>query len=135
MLSYEELLDRLYDSLPEEAKAPARFEIPRAEVEIHGKNTVVKNIKQIAEVFRRDPKHLVKFLTKELATSAVWEGDRIKLKGRFPPAVIQKKIVLYAQDYVLCPVCGKPDTRIITMGGVKMLKCDACGAISPLREL
>ena len=134
-LEYEFLLERLYKLLPEQAKKPARFEIPRAVVEIHGRSTLIKNFGQIANVFRRDPKHLFKFLCKELGTTGSLEGSMARLKGRFGPATVNKKIEEYAKEYVICPVCGRPDTHFIELYGVKMLKCEACGAVSPIREL
>ncbi len=134
-LEYERLLDRLYDRLPEQAKKPARFEIPKAIVEIHGKSTLIKNFSAIAKALRRDPRHLYKFFVKELGTTGSIEGDMLRLKGRFGPATINRKLEEYVKEYVLCPVCGKPDTHFIEMRGVRMLKCEACGAISPIREL
>ncbi len=134
-LEYEKLLDRLYERLPEKAKKPSRFEIPKAIVEIHGKTTLVKNAGAIASTLRRDLKHLFKFFVKELGTSGSLEGQMIRLKGRFGPGVVNKKLEQYVKEYVLCPICGKPDTHFIEMRGVKMLKCEACGAVSPIREI
>jgi len=134
-LQYERLLDRLYDLLPEQAKKPVRFEIPKAQVEIHGKTTLIKNFESIAKVFRREKKHLFKYLCKELGTTGSIEGSMARLKGRFGPATINRKIEEYAKEFVLCPICGKPDTHFTELRGVKMLKCEACGAISPVREL
>jgi len=134
-LEYEYLLDRLYALLPEQAKKPARFEMPRAMVEIHGKTTLIRNAAQIAQTFRRDLTHFFKFVTKELGTTGSIEGGAIRLKGRFGPATVQRKVEQYAKEFVLCPVCGKPDTHFIELRGVKMLKCEACGAVSPIPEL
>ncbi len=134
-LNYDFLLQRLYERLPEKAKKPSRFEIPRAIVEIHGKTTLVKNAGSIASTLRRDLKHIFKFLVKELGTSGSIEGQMIRLKGRFGPGVVNRKIEQYVKEYVLCPICGKPDTHFIEIRGVKMLKCEACGAVSPIREL
>ncbi|MDN5358489.1 MAG: translation initiation factor 2 subunit 2 [Candidatus Diapherotrites archaeon] len=134
-LEYERLLDRLYEKLPEEAKKPMRFEMPRAAVEIHGKTTLIRNAAQIAQIFRRDLNHFFKYITREMGTTGSIEGSAIRLKGRFGPATIQRKVEQYAKDYVLCPVCGKPDTHFIELRGVRMLKCEACGAVSPIPEL
>ena len=35
----------------------------------------------------------------------------------------------------LCKECGKPDTKFKEMKGIKMLKCDACGAMTPVKQL
>ncbi len=135
MLSYEELLDRAYRLLPEKAKEPTRFEMPKVRVEYHGKTTVITNFRQIASYLRRDVKHMARFFSKELATSASIEGDRLRLKGRIGINAAQKKLEDYVKTFVLCPVCGKPDTHFVEMYGVTVLKCEACGAISPVPEI
>jgi translation initiation factor 2 subunit 2 len=134
-MDYETLLDRAYSLLPEKVKEPARFEIPKVRVEYHGRTTVITNFKQLANYLRRDVKHMAKFFSKELATSVSLEGDRLRLKGRIGVAALQKKFEDYVKTYVLCPVCGKPDTHFEEMYGVTVLKCEACGAISPIPEL
>lgn len=134
-LEYERLLDRAYALLPESAKKPARFEMPVAVVEIHGKSTLIKNAGQIAADLRRDLNHFFRFMTREFGTTGSIEGQMIRLKGRFGPGSVQKKVQQYVKEFVLCPVCGKPDTHFIEMNGVKMLKCEACGAVSPVRDI
>ncbi len=134
-LEYDFLLNRLYELLPEQAKSPARFEMPHVIVEIHGKSTLIKNAAQICQQIRRDMNHFFKFMTKELGTTGAIEGSAIRLKGRFGPATVQRKVEQYVKTYVLCPICGKPDTHFIEMRGVRMLKCEACGAVSPIPEL
>ena len=134
-MDYESLLERAYRQLPEKVKEPARFEIPRVRVEYHGRSTLITNFRQLANYLRRDVKHMAKFFSKELATSASLEGDRLRLKGRIGINALQKKFEDYVKTYVLCPVCGKPDTHFVEMYGVTMLKCEACGAISPIPEL
>lgn len=134
-LEYDYLLNRLYELLPEQAKAPVRFEMPRAAVEVHGKSTVIRNAAQICQVFRRDLGHFFRFITRELGTTGAVEGGAVRLKGRFGPATVQRKVEQYAKEFVLCPVCGKPDTHFIELRGVRMLKCEACGAVSPVPEI
>jgi translation initiation factor 2 subunit 2 len=41
----------------------------------------------------------------------------------------------YLKFFVLCSACKKPDTEIVVQNNVKILKCTACGAISPLPKL
>lgn len=135
IMDYAALLERAYNLLPEKAKEPSRFEMPRVRVELHGKTTVISNFKQICSHIRRDPSHVAKYYSKELATSASIEGERLRLKGRFSPNTLQKKLEDYVKTYVLCPTCGKPDTHFVEMYSVTMLKCEACGAISPVPEL
>ena len=40
---------------------------------------------------------------------------------------------MYAEQYVMCAECGKPDTQIVTKDGANYLKCTACGAQRKIR--
>ena len=42
---------------------------------------------------------------------------------------IKEKIIL------ICKQCGKPETRIISEKGIVLMKCDACGAVNPIRKI
>ncbi|MFW6225798.1 MAG: translation initiation factor IF-2 subunit beta, partial [bacterium] len=39
----------------------------------------------------------------------------------------------YAEEFVLCPECGKPDTELIKEEGITKLHCLACGAKHPVQ--
>ena len=39
----------------------------------------------------------------------------------------------YSKEFVVCPVCGKPDTEMISEKGIKYKHCLACGAKSPIK--
>jgi len=47
---------------------------------------------------------------------------------------INEKIRQYANEFVLCQECGKPDTKIEKDGKFPFLKCQACGARQPLKS-
>ena len=49
--------------------------------------------------------------------------------------MINQKIEKYVKNYVICPVCGKPDTKLIKVDRVLVMKCMACGAVSPVPPL
>lgn len=127
-MDYEELLNKAYEKLPQTAKYSDRFEIPTAETAVQGNQTIIKNFSQICEALRRDPKHLLKFLTKELATPANFDGSRANLQSKIPQSLIQKKLDTYVKDYVLCKECGRPDTKLSKEDRIIFLKCEACGA-------
>jgi len=40
---------------------------------------------------------------------------------------------IYLQDYVLCPTCESPDTRVTKENRIAFLVCEACGAKSTLK--
>ena len=135
MSDYEKLLEKAYKELPEKSKETERFELPKADIDITGSRTIIKNFKEIATTLRRDPMHFYKYVTRELAAPGNLEGSRLILKGRIPPRIIYQKIENYINDYVLCKECGKPDTQIVDEQGVKLLKCEACGARKAIREV
>ncbi|MCD6558640.1 translation initiation factor IF-2 subunit beta [Palaeococcus sp. (in: euryarchaeotes)] len=133
---YEGLLEKAYEELPENVKHHgSRFEVPPASVTIEGNKTIIDNFMDIAEAMNRDPQHLLKFVLKEVATAGSLEGRRVILQGRFTPYLIGNKLKKYLKEYVICPVCGAPDTKIIKKGRFHYLKCEACGAETPIAHL
>jgi len=133
---FERLLDKAYEELPENVKSHrSRFEVPAAQVTIAGNRTIIENFADIAEAMNREPSHLLKFLLREVATAGTLEGRRAVLQGRFTPYLIANKLKKYLKDFVICPVCGSPDTKIIKKGRFYFLKCEACGAETPIPHL
>lgn len=134
-MEYEKMLDRLYLSLPKKALEKSRFEIPEVDAFTQGNRTILKNFGQLAKTLAREEKHLFKFFTKELATAGTVEEGRLILNGKFFPPQLQKTFDAYVKAYVLCHECGKPDTVFVDHQGVKMLKCEACGAMHPVKKI
>ncbi|WP_048151761.1 translation initiation factor IF-2 subunit beta [Palaeococcus ferrophilus] len=133
---YEGLLEKAYEELPENVKHHgSRFEVPPAQVTIAGSRTIIENFMDIAEAMNRDPNHLLKFVLREVATAGSIEGRRVILQGRFTPYLISNKLKKYLKEFVICPVCGAPDTKIIKKGRFHYLKCEACGAETPIAHL
>jgi len=133
--SYEQLLKEARSKLPESVLKESRLEIPEADVMMIGNKTIIKNFGDIADIIKRDYKHFAKFLFKELATPGVIDGKRLILQTKLQKSIIQKKIDDYIQEFVICKVCKKPDTRLIKEHGVVFMKCDACGAREPVRMI
>lgn len=134
MESYEKLLDKAYAKVKVVSQNTERFEIPKVSGMVQGKNTVITNISQIANYIRRPLDQLAKFLQKELATPGKIDGDRLILNTKLGSEKVNDKITLYTKEFVLCPVCNKPDTEIITDKGIKFKHCLACGAKSPIKR-
>ena len=40
---------------------------------------------------------------------------------------------MYVREFVICPVCGKPDTEMLSEKGIKLKNCLACGAKNPIK--
>jgi translation initiation factor 2 subunit 2 len=131
--NYDELLDRARSQLPKEIFEHKRFDVPDVEMITVGKRTIIRNFGDIADAFNRNANHMMKYLTRELATAGDIEGRRAVFQGRFPDEKIVNRINEYSKEYVFCHECGKPDTHIIKQGRIHMLKCEACGARSSIR--
>ena len=134
-MDYESLLNKAYEKLPKIEDRVDRFRIPIAETMVQGNQTIIKNFSDIAEILRREPSHILKFLTKELATPAGLDGKRAILQAKFPQKMIQQKIETYVVDYVFCKECKKPDTKLIKENRIVFLKCEACGAKSSVKAI
>lgn len=132
MCDYNKLLDSAYSALPEKAKEKARFKLPIFESFIQGNQTIIANFMEVASALRRDEKHLMKFLSKELASPANLDGKRLILKGKHRDKTLQDRLEKYAKEYVLCKECGKPDTNFVSQDGMTFMRCEACGARSPV---
>ena len=134
-MKYEELLDRAYKELPEVKVSSERFEIPRVQSIIQGSKTIIANFARIAQIFRRDVDHLQKYLLRELATPGeIKKSGSVIIGTKISASRINEKIRQYANEFVLCLECGKPDTKIEKEGSILFLKCTACGARHPIKS-
>jgi translation initiation factor 2 subunit 2 len=129
---YAKLLDRAYSNLPSTQGTGERFEIPKVVGIRMGRRTIIQNFDDISNRINRDPHHLLKFLTRELATAASLDGSRAIFQGRFDVATVTRLLNIYAQRYVICPICNRPDTKIEKEGRYLFLRCEACGARSSI---
>jgi len=132
---YEALLKRARSQLPEITSKRERLEIPSLHYTIVGMRTIVHNFKEIAEILNRDPQHILKFLTGELATAAIMQESRVIFQGKFPRETIERLLQRYMETFVICPVCKRPDTKIVKEKRLSFLVCEACGAKSSVRHL
>ena len=130
---YLKLLEKAIEQLPPENTKKNRFEIPKTSSSISGNRTVLHNLKDICDRLKRDRNHLLKYLAGELATSATIDGNRAIFQGRFTNLALEQLVERYVNDFVLCPVCHQPDTKITRKERVYFLVCEACGASSSIR--
>ena len=134
-MSYEDLLNEAYENMPESVQQRERFEVPKATGFVEGTKAVLKNFGDMAKQFSRQPDHFQKFLLKELATPGTQQNERLILGRKVQPALINEKIKKYADLYVICPDCGKPDTTIATSKEGTYLTCQACGSKTRVKDL
>ncbi|MEK6841137.1 MAG: translation initiation factor IF-2 subunit beta [Nanoarchaeota archaeon] len=133
MENYEKLLERAKANLPEIKQTTERFELPKVTGHIQGNKTVISNFSMIAKTLNRDQNHLLKYLLRELASPGSIDGPRLILGRKISSSLINAKIEQYTNEFVLCPVCKKPDTVLKKEERITMMKCTACGAKNPVR--
>ena len=109
-------------------------EIPKVVGHIQGNMTVISNFKQIALGLRRPPEHMLKFILKELAAPGDLKPKGLLIGTKVAASKVNEKIRQYAQEFVLCSECGKPDTKIDKEGQFAYMKCQACGAKKPVKS-
>lgn len=132
---YEDLLKRARSQIPEIVSKRERLELPRIGLSIIGMRTMVYNFKEVAETLNRDPRHLLKFLTREMATAATMQEARVIFQGKFSRETLKRLIRRYMESFLICPVCKRPDTKIVKEKRLSFLVCEACGAKSSVRQL
>jgi len=125
-MNYEQLLDNAYENVKPTEQCE-RFEILNVTGHHEGTKTVISNFVKVSLCIRRNPEHLAKFLSKELASSAYICGDRLILSRKMTSADVNRRIQKYVNLFVLCPKCKKPDTELGVEGTKNVLHCLACG--------
>lgn len=132
---YEELLKRAHSQIPEVVSKRERLELPRTNVSVIGMRTIFYNFREIAGALNRNPQHLLKFLTREMATAAILQESRAVFQGKFYRDTLERLVQRYMEIFVTCPVCKRPDTTILKEKRLSFLVCEACGAKSSVRQL
>jgi translation initiation factor 2 subunit 2 len=133
-VDYEALLSRLRDKLGNTTKKQAsRLELPTPQIIWVGQRTIFRNFMDFPKALNRDPEKLLLYLNKELASAGYIAGERVIFLGRKEPSSFGALIDRYVKDYVICPVCGSPDTRTEKSKKLGFLLCEACGAKSSIK--
>ena len=122
------MLERGKKSLPEISMATERFVVPKIAGHLEGNKTVISNFFQIASVIGRNPDHLLKYISREMAAKGEYKKQLLIFNTKLPSAKMNEKIEQYVDTYVICKECGKPDTKLVKEGSVVFIRCQACGA-------
>lgn len=132
---YDELLKKACAQMPEVSTKQERLELPRLFISTVGMRTIISNFSEIADVLDRDPQHILKFLTREMATAATFHDSRAIFQGKFRGDSFERLLQRYMESFVTCPVCKRPDTKILKEKRLSFLVCNACGAKSSIKQL
>jgi translation initiation factor 2 subunit 2 len=134
-MDYKELLERARSQLPDDVREHKRFEVPRSRCHVIGMRTMLSNFKEICDALNRDPRHVLKFFSGEMATAATMQRNRAIFQGKFDYNTFERLIQRYINEFVVCPVCTRPDTKIVKDKRFLFLVCEACGARSSISTL
>ncbi|SEL71309.1 translation initiation factor 2 subunit beta (aeIF-2b) [Haloferax larsenii] len=135
-MGYEDHLDRALSETPDTAERGDRFSVPDPVVRQEGNVTVYENFADTHDTLAREPNHVLKFLQTEMGTSAqIDAAGRARLTGSFKQRRVADALDEYVESFVRCSECGSPDTRFVTEQGAKVMKCDACGALSAIPDI
>jgi len=129
------MLEDAYARLPPKPKTSKRFELPKPIVQVMGTRTFFQNFRDVCQYMNREPNHVFKFLLNELGTAGHISDGTAIFQGKFSEEQMERLLKHYVDDFVVCPVCRRPDTRIEKQGRFNFLICEACGARSSLRNV
>ena len=132
---YNDLLKRGCAQIPEVSLKRERLEMPRILLQTVGMRTIIGNFKELSDALVRDPQHIIKFLTREMATAATYHESRAIFQGKFGRESFERLLLRYMESYVICPICKRPDTRLLKEKRLSFLVCNACGARSSTKQL
>ena len=131
---YEKLLKRIEGNLSDEKKqTPTRFELPPVDIMWEGQKTFLRNFAEFPKILRRDPEKVLQYLSKEFAVPAERIGDKAMFIGKRDPDDFTRLFQIYVKDYLECPTCKSPDTKIVKENRITFLICEACGAKSTMK--
>lgn len=133
-MGYEELLDRAKEQLPEDVESTERFTIPKVKGHLQGTKTIINNWFEVAKALDRKPEHLLKYVMRELAAPGEIIKQSVIFNAKLTAAKINERIEKYADEYVFCKTCGKPETKLSKEASVIIMTCQACGARNPVRS-
>ena len=130
---YEELLKRIEKSISKKSDSNTRFELPIVDVTWEGKKTILRNFMDFPKAFRRDANIILQYLSKEFSVPAERVGDKVIFVGRRDPEDFKRLFEIYLKDYIECPTCVSPDTKVEKEHRISFLICEACGAKSTIK--
>ena len=130
---YESLLKRIEKNISKDAKDTQRFELPTVEITWEGKKTILRNFGDYPKALRRDTNIILQYLSKEFAVPAERVGEKAIFVGKRDPDDFTRLFKIYLKDYVECPTCTSPDTKVERENRISFLICEACGAKSTIK--
>ncbi|AHC51297.1 translation initiation factor IF-2 subunit beta [Sulfolobus acidocaldarius SUSAZ] len=133
--NYEQLLDRLYDRLPDKAQKSGQQNLPNLIVLQVGNTTIIRNFSEYCDRIRREDKLCMRYLLKELAApGSLGENGQLVIQGKFSSQVVTMLMERFLKMYVQCSTCRSFDTILKRDKKVWIISCLACGAQTPVKQ-
>ena len=107
-----------------------RYRMPRAEVGVERRGTLLKNCGEIAKALHRPPQYLAKFCGLLLGCHSEFDEEQraAVIRGEHLPETVHGLVRKFVDGWVLCGRCKLPETRL-EVGRTKVtFDCKACGA-------
>ena len=107
-----------------------RYRMPRAEVCVERRGTLLKNCGEIAKALHRPPQYLAKFCGLLLGCHAEFDEEQraAVIRGDHLPATVHGLVRKFIDGWVLCARCRLPETRLEVGRSKVIFDCKACGA-------
>ena len=135
MKPYKEMLEEAYEKLKNKTAITTSREvldIPLPRISYQKNWTIILNAREYSNVFNRDLSLIAKFLQIEFNAPTKVEGNSIVILKKVSMESLKSKMERFAKEFVICPVCKKPDTVLEKRDRILFIKCMACGAESPV---
>ncbi|KAL6223968.1 hypothetical protein ACLB2K_002825 [Fragaria x ananassa] len=90
------------------------------------------------KTIHRQPEHFRNFFLAELGTIGSLDGQqRLIIKGRFTSTNLERILLRYVNDYVICLGCKSIDTVLSKESRLSFIRCEKCGSgrsVPPIRQ-
>lgn len=123
------LIDRLYEQLNQnsELSNKKKISLVRPEVSSANKKTYIKNFKEMCQRLNREMSEVQKFFEDELiAKSSIDAKGALIISGMFKQNGIQKILLNYIKQFVICKECGNGETALLKENRILFLDCKKC---------
>ena len=134
MEDYATLLKRGAKQVKKTDGKEGRFKLPKVLGRVQGNKTFITNWRQIASDFNRDEQQLTKIVLRELGAPGELKNQTLMIGTKISSTFLNKKLEEYAKEFVICPQCNRPDTKIAEKNNLSFLVCLSCGARTTLRR-
>ena len=109
-----------------------RYKMPKLETNFKKNNrTYFTNLPKVAESLNRSANEIVKWFGYTLGVAS--NTKDFSISGQYDTKKLQTLLQDFINEYILCGVCGNPETTYSSYKGKLCKQCASCGKPSPLK--